>query len=83
MAQQQDQPVRAARAMAEAQRAQLDLAGALSRMKSAQTLARQQGHSDHAELSIIDARTREFERLLQEQFCEEREQRDSVCQKPR
>lgn len=83
VAQQQGQPVRAARAMAEAQRAQLDLAGALSRMKSAQTLARQQGHSDHAELSIIDARTREFERLLQEQFCEEREQRDSVCQKPR
>ena len=83
VAQQQDQPVRAARAMAEAQRAQLDLAGALSRMKSAQTLARQQGNVDHAELSIIDARTREFERLLREQFCEEHEQRDAVCQKPR
>lgn len=83
VAQQQGQPVRAARALAEAQRAELDLAGALSRMKSAQTLARQQGQSDHAELSIIDARTHEFERLLREQLCEEREPRDSVCQKPR
>ena len=82
VAQQQGQPVRAARAAAEAQRAQLDLNGALDRMKSAQALARQDRNSDHAELSIIDARRREFERLVREQFCEERERRDPVCRKP-
>ena len=82
MAQQQGQPVRAARAAAEAQRARLDLNGALDRMKSAQALARQDRSSDHAELSIIDARRRELERLVREQFCEERERRDPVCRKP-
>ena len=81
-AQQQGQPVRAARAAAEAQRAQLDLGGALDRMKSAQALARQQRDVDHAELSIIDARRHEFERLVREQYCEEREQRDPACRKP-
>lgn len=82
VAQQQGQPVRAARAGAEAQRARLDLNGALDRMKSAQALARQQRSSDHAELSIIDARRREFERLVREQFCEERERRDPICRSP-
>ncbi len=79
VAQQQGQSVRAARAGAEAQRAQLDLNGALDRMKSAQALARQQRDGDHAELSIIDARRRELERLVREQYCEERERRDPVC----
>ncbi len=83
VAQQQGQPVRAARALAEVQRAQLDPAGALDRMKSAQALARQERGVDHAELSIIDARTREFERLVREQYCEEREPRDPACRFPR
>ncbi len=82
VAQQQGQPVRAARAGAEAQRAQLDVNGALDRIKSAQALARQQRNVDHAELSIIDTRRREFERLVREQYCEEREQRDPICRKP-
>jgi predicted house-cleaning NTP pyrophosphatase (Maf/HAM1 superfamily) len=85
VAQQQGQPVRSARAAAEAQRALLDLNGALDRMKSAQALARQQRNVDHAELSIIDARRRELERLVREQYCEEREERgprDPVCRKP-
>ncbi len=82
VAQQQGQPVRAARAGAEAQRARLDLNGALDRMKSAQALARQDRSSDHAELSIIDARRRELERLVREQYCEERERRDPVCRQP-
>ena len=82
VAQQQGQPVRAARAGAEAQRAQLDLNGALDRMKSAQALARQQRDGDHAELSIIDARRRELERQVREQYCEERERRDPNCVKP-
>ena len=85
VAQQQGQPVRSARAAAEAQRALLDVNGALDRMKSAQALARQQRNVDHAELSIIDARRRELERLVREQYCEEREERgprDPVCRKP-
>ncbi|MEY5100772.1 MAG: repeat-containing protein YfgC precursor [Pseudomonadota bacterium] len=83
LAQLQGQPVRAARAAAEVQRAQLDLQGALDRMKSAQSLARQSRSGDHAELSIIDARTHELEGQLREQFCEERERRDAACQQPR
>lgn len=79
VAQQQGQAVRAARASAEAQRAQLDLNGALDRMKSAQALARQDRNGDHAELSIIDARRRELERQVREQYCEERERRDPIC----
>ncbi|MEN9903438.1 MAG: hypothetical protein RLZZ555_3 [Pseudomonadota bacterium] len=85
VAQQQGQPVRAARAAAEAQRAQLDVNGALDRMKSAQSQARQQRGIDHGELSIIDARRRELERLVREQYCDEREergQRDPICRKP-
>ena len=51
-------------------------------MKSAQALARQQRDGDHAELSIIDARRRELERQVREQYCEERERRDPNCVKP-
>ncbi len=82
VAQQQGQPVRAARAAAEGQRALLDLNGALDRMKSAQVLARQDRNGDHAELSIIDTRRRELERQVREQFCEERERRDPACRNP-
>jgi predicted Zn-dependent protease len=80
VAQQQGQAVEAARASAEAQRAQLDLQGALDRMRAAQTLAKRTPELGHAELSIIDARTHTLERLVREQWCEERERRDPTCQ---
>ena len=61
--QQQNQPLRAVRADAEAQVAMLDYPGAIDRFKSAQNLARSQPQADHFELSILDARTREIMRL--------------------
>lgn len=80
VAQAQGLVVQAARASAEAQQAQLDLQGALDRMRAAQTLAKRTPQLEHTELSIIDARTHTLERLVREQWCEEREQRAPFCQ---
>jgi beta-barrel assembly-enhancing protease len=62
------QPVRAARADAEARLARLDAASALDRFKAAQQWARDTRPVDHIELSIIDARVRHTEALLREQL---------------
>ena len=64
------QPLRAVRAEAEAQVAQLDYAAALDRFKAAQELARKGGSGDHIEASIVDTRTRQVELLLREQAVE-------------
>jgi predicted Zn-dependent protease len=72
----QGQTLRAVRADAEAQVAVLDYAGARDRFKSAQNLARSQPQADHFEMSILDARTREIERLQQELEREALEQRN-------
>lgn len=70
----QGQTLRAVRAEAEAQVARLDYSGALERLRAAQGLARGTARADHIELSIIDARVREVERLLRET---ERDERDT------
>ena len=67
----QNQGLRALRAEAEARLAQLDLAGALDRLKAAQSRLRQ-GHSgagsaEYIEASIIDTRYRQIESRLKEQ----------------
>lgn len=65
------QPVRAIRAEAEAQVAQLDYAAALDRFKAAQELVRKGGAGgDHIEASIVDTRARQVELLLREQSLE-------------
>ena len=69
----QGQSLRAIRAEAEAQVAQLDYAGALDRFKAAQELARdlsRRGAADHIEASIIDTRARQTALLLKEQSVE-------------
>ncbi|WBY00112.1 M48 family metalloprotease [Ramlibacter tataouinensis] len=67
----QGQSLRAIRAAAEAQVAQLDYGAALDRLKAAQDLARRGGAAgDHIEASIIDTRTREVESLFREQSLE-------------
>src|SRR5207253_1889725 len=67
----QGQPLRAIRADAEAQVAQLDYAAALDRLKAAQELMRKGGAGgDHIEASIIDSRTRQVDSLLREQALE-------------
>ncbi len=67
----QGQSLRAIRADAEAQVAQLDYGAALDRLKAAQELARRGGAAgDYIEASIIDTRTREVESLLREQSLE-------------
>ncbi len=67
----QDQALRALRAQAEAQVAQLDYAGALDRLKAAQDRLRSAGatgsRADHIDASIIDTRRRQIEALLKEQ----------------
>jgi len=63
----QQQPVRAARAEAEARLAQLDAPGALERLRAAQQLARAGPALDHIEQSIIDARLRYVTELAQQQ----------------
>lgn len=68
----QQQPVRAARAEAEARLAHFDAEGALDRLRSAQNLARQAPQVDHIELSILDSRVRQTEALLREQHRESR-----------
>ncbi|MGA8515397.1 MAG: hypothetical protein WB821_11610, partial [Burkholderiaceae bacterium] len=62
----QNQPLRAIRAQAEARVALLDYTAALDRFKAGQALARQAGHTDHMELSIIDSRTRTVQGLVRE-----------------
>ena len=67
----QGQVVRAVRAEAEAQVAQLDYQAALDRLKAAQDLVRRGGPGvDHFEASIVDTRTRQVESLLREQALE-------------
>jgi predicted Zn-dependent protease len=67
----QHQGLRALRAQAESQVAQLDYAGALDRLKAAQDQLRSLGASasraDHIDASIIDTRRRQIEALLKEQ----------------
>lgn len=60
------------RAEAEASLAQMDYAGAMSRLKAAQDVARKgvQGSADHMEASIVDTRARYVESLLREQLLE-------------
>ena len=59
------------RAEAEASLAHLDYAGAMSRLKAAQDVARQGGQrADHMEASIVDTRARYVESLLREQLLE-------------
>lgn len=66
----QNQTLRAIRASAEAQVAQLDYAAAMDRFKAAQDLVRKGGTNDHIEASIIDTRARQVELLLREQALE-------------
>ena len=67
----QGQSLRAIRAEAEAQVAQLDYSAALDRFKAAQELARRGGAgADYIEASIIDTRTRQVESMLREQSLE-------------
>jgi len=67
----QGQMVRAIRAEAEAQVAQLDYQAALDRLKAAQDLARRGGPgTDYIEASIVDTRARQVESLLREQALE-------------
>ena len=65
--------LRAVRADAESQVAQLDYAAAADRFKAAQELARElarKGQADHVEASIIDSRARQVALLLREQALE-------------
>jgi predicted Zn-dependent protease len=66
----QNQTLRAIRASAEGQVAQLDYAAAMDRFKAAQDLVRKGGTTDHIEASIIDTRARQVELLLREQALE-------------
>ena len=73
--QQQQQPLRAVRAEAEAQVARYDYAAAVDRFKAGQVLARNSARgggaaNDHIEASIIDTRLRAVQSLLKEQAAE-------------
>ena len=69
----QNQRVRAIRADAEAHVAQLDFAGALERLKAAQTLLIESpGSADFAESSIIDTRARQVGLLVKEQALQDK-----------
>ncbi|WP_334134774.1 M48 family metalloprotease [Tepidimonas sp.] len=63
-------PVAAARAEGEAQLARLDPQGALDRFRAAQRLAQERGERDLLELSVLDARARHAQALLQDQAAE-------------
>ncbi len=76
----QNEPLRAVRAEAEANVAQLDYAAARDRFKAAQDLARQMSEGkgglpplDHYEASIIDTRAREVDAQLRQQALDERD----------
>jgi predicted Zn-dependent protease len=69
----QGQTLRAIRADAESQMAQMDYAAAQDRFKAAQEVARElarKGTADHIEASIIDTRSRQVALLLREQAVE-------------
>ena len=69
----QGQPLRAVRAEAEAQVAQLDYAAAMDRFRAAQSMVRNASGAaavDHFEASIIDTRARQVQLLLREQALE-------------
>ena len=67
----QGQQLRAIRADAEAQVAQLDYQAALDRLRAAQDLVRKGGPgADYIEASIIDTRARQVQSLLREQALE-------------
>ena len=69
----QGQTLRAIRADAESQVAQMDYAAAQDRFKAAQEVARElarKGTADHIEASIIDTRSRQVALLLREQAVE-------------
>lgn len=69
--QQQNQPLRAVRADAEAQVARYDYAAAVDRFKAGQDMARRGGAGfDYIEASIIDTRLRAVQSLLKEQAAE-------------
>ncbi|MDW8337461.1 MAG: M48 family metalloprotease, partial [Tepidimonas sp.] len=61
------QPVRAGHAEAEARLAQLDLTGALDRLRAAQRLAQERRSDDWHDLAVLDARIRHVQTLLREQ----------------
>lgn len=70
---QQNQNVQAIRAEAESRAAQLDYAGALDRLKAAQTLMRSKPASaDYVEGSILDTRTRQIELFVKEQALQDK-----------
>ncbi|MFT3812785.1 MAG: M48 family metalloprotease [Acidovorax sp.] len=72
--QQQNQPLRAVRAEAEAQAAHYDWAAAVDRFKAGQDMARKSGAAnDYIEASIIDTRLREAQDKLKEQKDAEKE----------
>ena len=68
----QNQPLRALRAEAEVQVAQLDYSAALDRLRAAQDRMRGQSGSpaEHIDASIIDVRRRQIEALLKQQLLE-------------
>ena len=69
-----NRPLRALRAEAESHVAQLDYAGALDRLKAAQTMLSSgslaTSNADHIDASIIDTRRRQIETLFREQSLE-------------
>lgn len=70
---QQSQNVQAIRADAESHVAQLDYAGALDRLKAAQTMMRNNpGSTDFVEGSILDTRTRQVDSLFKEQLLQDK-----------
>ncbi|WP_144328718.1 M48 family metalloprotease [Tepidimonas charontis] len=68
-----NRPVAAARAEGEAHLARLDPQGALERFRAAQRLAQARGERDLMELSILDARARHAQALLQAEADEARQ----------
>lgn len=71
----QGQPLRAVRAEAESRMAQLDVDGAVDRLRSARELGAAKGEAaaaDHLELSIIDARYRQLAQRQREQMLEQK-----------
>jgi len=71
----QGQPLRAIRAEAESRVAQLDVDGAVDRLRSARELGAAKGGAaaaDHLELSIIDARYRQLAQRQRELLLEQK-----------
>ena len=69
----QNQNVRAIRADAESRASELDYAGALDRLRAAQSMMRSQpGSADFVEGSIIDTRARQVDLLVKEQALQDK-----------